>query len=161
MSSETKFGQRGEWYVVAQFFLFGLIFVAPFVTRPFLPWPDGWTTAARIIGLALLGTGLLLALAGVLSLGNNLTAVPRPKEGAQMVESGAYRLVRHPIYSGIILGAWGWGFFMASGIALLLALLLFFFFDVKSRREEQWLAETYENYAGYQQRVRKLIPFLY
>lgn len=161
MDSQPKFGERGEWYVVAQFVLFGLIFVAPFVTRPWLTWPDSWTITARIVGIGLLGIGLLLALAGVLSLGDSLTAVPRPKEGARMVESGAYRLVRHPIYSGVILGAWGWGFFMTSGIALLLALLLFFFFDVKSRREEKWLAETYENYPDYQQRVRKLIPFLY
>ncbi|MBE7531504.1 MAG: isoprenylcysteine carboxylmethyltransferase family protein [Ardenticatenaceae bacterium] len=135
--------------------------LAPFVIRPSVPWPEPWHTVALAAGLVLLGVGLVLALAGVWSLGDNITAVPRPKDDAHMVEHGAYRLVRHPIYSGIILGALGWGLFMHSGLTLVLVLLLFFLFDAKSCREEQWLAEKYENYGEYQKRVRKLVPFVY
>jgi protein-S-isoprenylcysteine O-methyltransferase Ste14 len=105
--------------------------------------------------------GAFTALAGVLSLGQNLTAVPYPKEDAVMVESGAFRFVRHPIYCGIIFGALGWGFINNSLLALLLALALFLLFDKKSRREEQWLTEKYANYTAYQARVRKLIPLIY
>lgn len=147
--------------MVVQFGLLGLIALTPLVARPSAPWPAPWHTVALAAGLVLLGVGLVLALAGVWSLGDNITAVPRPKENAHMVEHGAYRLVRHPIYSGIILGALGWGLFMHSGFTLLLTLLLFLLFDAKSRREEQWLAEKYENYGAYQKRVRKLIPFVY
>ncbi|MCA9956672.1 MAG: hypothetical protein KC434_18210 [Anaerolineales bacterium] len=92
---------------------------------------------------------------------NNFTAVPRPKENAHMVEHGAYRVVRHPIYSGIILGALGLGLLRGGWLALLYGLILFLFFDIKSRREEIWLREKYSDYAEYQQRVRKLIPFVY
>ncbi len=154
-------GKRGEGYVIVQFVLFGVIFVAPFGTRQWAGWPWPYNVVSQILGLILAAAGLLLAMVGVLSLGGNLTAVPRPKENAHMVAHGAYRLVRHPIYSGIISGAVGWGLVHNSLITLLLALVLLAFFDVKSRREEQWLAERYEEYAAYQKRVRKLIPFIY
>lgn len=147
--------------MVVQFILFGLIALAPFVLRPSAPWPTPWHTIGLAAGLVLMGAGLLLALAGVWSLGDNLTAVPHPKDDAHLVAHGAYRLVRHPIYSGIILGAFGWGLLMNSWFTLLLALLLFLFFDTKSRREEQWLAEKYSDYGQYRKRVRKLIPFVY
>jgi protein-S-isoprenylcysteine O-methyltransferase Ste14 len=87
--------------------------------------------------------------------------VPHPKEDASLVEHGAYRIVRHPIYSGIILGAFGWALLVNSAITLVLAAVLLLFFDIKSRREEQWLGDKFDGYAAYQQRVRKLLPFLY
>ncbi|NKQ34282.1 MAG: isoprenylcysteine carboxylmethyltransferase family protein, partial [Chloroflexi bacterium] len=83
------------------------------------------------------------------------------KEDATLVEYGAYKIVRHPIYSGIILGAFGWGFLMNNLPTLALAVVLFIFFDIKSRREENALCCKFENYGLYQQRVRKLIPYLY
>jgi protein-S-isoprenylcysteine O-methyltransferase Ste14 len=77
------------------------------------------------------------------------------------VERGPYRLVRHPIYTGLILGAVGlavitpWpGTFIATG---LLTVVL----DLKRRREEVWLRDRYPGYAAYQARTRALIPFLY
>jgi protein-S-isoprenylcysteine O-methyltransferase Ste14 len=131
-------GKRGEGYVVVQFVLFGLIALTPLVLRPSAPWPEPWHTIALVAGLVFMGMGLLLAMVGVWSLGDNITAVPHPKENAQMVEHGAYRLVRHPIYSGIILGASGWGLVMNNWPTLLLTLLLLLLFDAKSRREELW-----------------------
>ena len=67
----------------------------------------------------------------------------------------------HPIYSGVILGSFGWGLMNNSLLTLLLVLILFVFFDLKSRREERWLSEKYANYVTYQVRVRKLIPLIY
>ena len=103
----------------------------------------------------------LLALAGLFKLGRNLTAVPHPKDDAIFVAEGAYRIVRHPIYSGIILAACGWGFLMNNILVLMMAVVLFLFFDIKTRREERWLSERYSEYPAYQQRVHKLIPFIY
>lgn len=161
MSDKTRWGQRGEWYVVVQMILFALIFFSPFVSTNSGQWPDPWRMISFGLGVILALVGALLAFAGVISLGSNLAAVPHPKDDATLVESGAFRIVRHPIYSGLILGAFGWGFLFQSWLTLLLALGLFIFFDIKSRREEQWLLQKYDNYPAYQARVRKLIPLIY
>jgi protein-S-isoprenylcysteine O-methyltransferase Ste14 len=154
-------GERGEWYVVVQFILFGLIFIAPFMTAQLSGWPDPWSMIGRVLGVLLIGIGGVLAFAGLVNLGRNLAIVPHPKEDASLVEYGAYKIVRHPIYSGVILGAFGWGLFMNSLPTLLLAAILFLFFDIKSRREEKWLSRKFEDYSAYQQRVHKLVPFIY
>ena len=154
-------GPNGEWYVVVQIVLFGLVAFAPANLPGQSTWNEPGRTIGILAGLIVGGIGGLLVFAGLFSLGSNLTAVPRPKENAHMVEHGAYRVVRHPIYSGIILGSFGLGLLRGGWLALLYALVLFIFFDIKSRREEKWLQEKYTDYAEYQTRVRKLIPFLY
>ena len=154
-------GPNGEWYVVVQIVLFGLVAFAPANLPGQSTWNEPGRTIGIVAGLIVGGIGGLLVFAGLFSLGSNLTAVPRPKENAHMVEHGAYRVVRHPIYSGIILGSFGLGLLRGGWLALVYALVLFIFFDIKSRREEKWLQEKYTDYAEYQTRVRKLIPFLY
>lgn len=109
-----------------------------------------------MVGAVLLGSGIAeLRRAGA------MTALPAPRGDAELVQRGAYRLVRHPIYGGLVLGGLGlavitpWaGTFAAVG---LLAIVL----DLKRRREEVWLAERYSGYAGYRTRTKALIPFLY
>jgi len=163
MKVKVRWGQHGEWYVVVQFVLFALIFFVPLLalSSELVEWPAPWDLVGVGFGLVLSLIGGLTALAGVMSLGANLAAVPYPRENATLVEKGAFRFVRHPIYSGIILGSFGWGLLTNSLIALLLAMVLFIFFDLKSRREEQWLSEKYTDYTAYQARVRKLIPLIY
>jgi protein-S-isoprenylcysteine O-methyltransferase Ste14 len=154
-------GTHGEWYVVSQFVLFALVVFGP-KTLPGLPqWAAPWSIAGIVLGIILGMVGMLLILAGLLNLGRNLTAVPHPKENAFLVQTRAYAIVRHPIYSGILLSAFGWGFLNNSLLTLLYALILFLFFDIKSRREEQWLCDKFPNYDAYQKRVRKLIPLVY
>ncbi len=153
-------GQKGEWYVVVQFILFGLIAIAPLL--PGLPrWGTPWSILTLIIGLGLFLPGAALVLSGLINLGRNLSPLPHPKEDAQMVETGAYKIVRHPIYSGIILGAIGYALFTTSLLTLILSFILFLFFDLKSRREETQLTHKFSQYAAYQKRVKKLIPFIY
>lgn len=156
-----SFGRRGEWYVVIQFLLFALLAFGPEATGTLPYWRGTLQTIGRLFGalLGIGGAGLLLA--GIGYLGRNLTAVPHPKEDASLVTTGAYALVRHPIYSGIILGALGWSMWKGSTWMVIYTLILFVFFDVKSRREERWLSDKFGDYAAYQQRVRKLIPFVY
>jgi protein-S-isoprenylcysteine O-methyltransferase Ste14 len=154
-------GGRGAPYVLVQLLLVALILFGP-KALPALPrWGQPWSGVSLVAGLILMGLGGLLVVAGILSLGASLTIFPQPRAGSSLVESGAYRLVRHPIYSGAIVGATGWGLAWASPLVLLYALALFLFFDVKSRREEQWLMARYPAYESYRRRVRKLIPFIY
>ena len=131
-------------------------------SAPGLPaWPDAVRWPALLAGAGLLLMGAGLAFFGASSLGRNLTPLPRPKDDATLVETGAYRLVRHPIYGGIILMAYGWSLIAQSWLTLAYATVVFLFLDLKSRREERWLKEKFPGYAEYSKRVRKLIPFLY
>ncbi len=94
-------------------------------------------------------------------LGRNLTPLIVPKTGAELMESGPYRLVRHPIYSGIIQMACGWGLWTGGWLTLCYTGILFLVFDRKLRREEALLLQTFPGYAAYARRVKRLIPFLY
>jgi protein-S-isoprenylcysteine O-methyltransferase Ste14 len=115
------------------------------------------------LGAALMVAGAALAAAALLRLGqsDSLTALPYPRDEGSLVMTGPYRLVRHPIYSGLIFAAFGWALWVNGGLTLVYAALLFAFFDVKSRREERWLSEKYSDYGEYRKRVRKLVPWVY
>lgn len=154
-------GARGEWYVVAQLILFLLVGFGP-RSLPGMPaWSPPWSGAATLLGVVCILGGGMLALSGLLRLGPNLTPLPYPRDGSVLIESGAYRLVRHPIYSGLVCAALGWGLLVHGGLTVIYALLLFVLFDLKSRKEEAWLRAKFPAYAGYQRRVRRLIPFVY
>jgi protein-S-isoprenylcysteine O-methyltransferase Ste14 len=154
-------GAHGEWYVVVQFALFALVAFGP---RTWSGWPT-WTLPDsqiwQVVGGVMLLTGGLLIAAGILWLGANLTAVPYPKDKSALVETGPFRLVRHPMYSGGIFMAIGWAFWVQGWLTIIYAIVLFVFFDYKSRLEEQWLMAKFCDYGDYQKRVRKMIPFIY
>ncbi len=154
-------GTRGEWYVVAQIALIALVFFGP---RTYPGWPL-WTTPftwlGSIGGSISLTTGTLLFMAAIFRLGSNLTPLPYPKEQGTLVETGPYRLVRHPIYFGGLLIAFGWAFLTHSWLTIGYAITMLVFFDIKSRQEERWLKDKFSGYDAYQKRVRKLIPFIY
>lgn len=105
--------------------------------------------------------GTLLSVTGAVNLGKNLTPLPDPKENATLIVSGAYRFVRHPIYSGIIFMGVGWGLWLHSLLTIGYGLALLAFFDIKSRREERLLEGRFPEYASYRKRVKKLFPFIY
>src|SRR3989338_7385778 len=154
-------GTRGEWFVVIQLGLFLLVALGPRNLPGNSPWVPPFTWRGSAVGVLLIPAGGLLAAAAVLRLGANLTALPYPKDDAEFVETGPYRFVRHPIYSGLILAALGWGLWVHGWLTIGYAVGLFVFFDIKSRREEAWLRERYPAYGAYQKRVRKLVPFVY
>ena len=154
-------GRRGEWYVVLQALLFLLVLCGPRTCSRCPPWSTQYAAIGTWAGLALLLSGSLLAAAGAIQLGSNLTPFPRPKEHGILITTGVYRLVRHPIYSGIIFMAFGWSLWVHSWLTTGYAVLLFAFLDVKSRREELWLSEKFPTYSTYRMQVRKLIPFVY
>jgi protein-S-isoprenylcysteine O-methyltransferase Ste14 len=148
-------GKRGEGWVILQLALFGIILLVPRIPDVILPvWLRG-------IGALFLLAGGISGTWGVVALGRNLTAVPMPIENGQLVTAGPYAFVRHPIYTGIILGTLGWALLRSNLLGVALALAAFVFFDLKSRQEERWLAEAYPGYPEYQRRVRKLIPWVY
>ena len=158
MTRLPALGPRGEGWVFAQ----GVILVAIAAGGLLGPaWDGDLRVVTSACGIILILAGGILAIRGVVDLREALTALPYPREGASLVDTGAYRLVRHPIYGGLILGAAGWGLLTASPAALLGAGGLFVFFDLKSRREEAWLARAYEGYDDYRSRTRRFFPLAY
>jgi protein-S-isoprenylcysteine O-methyltransferase Ste14 len=151
-------GPRGEGWFAAQLVIFAAIALAG-AAGP--AWSGAARVVSAIVGLLLIGAGSMLALLGALYLGSNLTPFPAPRRDGHLVDGGVYRLVRHPIYGGLILGALGWGLATASPLAILGAIGLAIFFDVKSRLEEHWLAARYPGYEEYQSRTLKFVPWIY
>jgi protein-S-isoprenylcysteine O-methyltransferase Ste14 len=151
-------GGRGEYWVLIQFAL-----MAGYVFIPARAAPGPLPTSSFLIalGLVLGSLGLLFLLVGFKTLGRSLTPLPRPKEDGELVRSGIYAVVRHPIYTGVILLALAWAVYLWSGPHLVGSLVLFLFFDAKSRREERWLAAKFPEYAAYARRVKRLLPFVY
>jgi protein-S-isoprenylcysteine O-methyltransferase Ste14 len=152
-----RFGERGEWWVVAQAVLFVAAIFAPRGSK----WSPGWRRAGRVVGAPLALAGAGLGVAGFRALGENLTPLPHPKEDATLVQGGVYEIVRHPIYSSVILTTLGAGLLTANRMRILLGLVFFAFFDAKARREEAWLTEKFPAYPAYRRSVKKLIPFIY
>jgi len=138
--------------------LLGLVVLAG-VAGPTYAGP--FSAAARAAGLALVVTGLVLAAWGLLDLRDALTPLPHPRDGAELVDTGSYRLVRHPIYGGIVLGSTGYALVVGSPLALAGAAILLAFFRLKSGREEAWLREHYPAYEAYATRTKRMIPWIY
>jgi protein-S-isoprenylcysteine O-methyltransferase Ste14 len=152
---------RGTAWVVVQAVLLAAIFLAPARIGEFVIISEPLATIMVIMGLVIGVIGLLLIAAAGRDLGPALSVFPRPVSGGQLARDGVYRVVRHPMYSGVILSALGWAVFRNSVPAILLTLVLVVFFDRKAAQEEVWLAQKYAGYATYKQRTRKLIPFIY
>jgi protein-S-isoprenylcysteine O-methyltransferase Ste14 len=150
-------GPRGEGWVAIQVVLFGAIALAGLLGPA---WGGALRVATTIVGAFLIAAGGSLALRGIFDLRAALTALPYPRPNAELVETGVYRRVRHPIYGGLVLGALGWGLLTASPVAVGLAVVLLGFFELKSRREEVWLVERFPGYPAYRARTRRLIPWI-
>ena len=116
---------------------------------------------AELAGIALTYAGAAMAIWARFRLADNWSARIAVKVGHQLIRSGPYQHVRHPIYSGAILLALAWALWRSSSLTLAYAFMLLVFFDIKSRREEQWLQMKFPEYVDYQRRVKKLVPFLY
>ena len=151
---------NGIGFVVVQVVLLGMLFFGPshlntdtsiYPPKSQLLW----------FGYGIFIVGIIIALIAAINLGKNLTPLPRPKENAELVQTGLYRLVRHPIYFGVIVLSIGWGLIQQAALVWLYVIVIAIFFDIKSRKEERWLVALFSPYADYQGRVRKLIPWVY
>jgi protein-S-isoprenylcysteine O-methyltransferase Ste14 len=144
--------------VLAQFPLMLLALVIPvrFGVGHFVP-----AEPVQMAGAAVTGLGAALIVWGFISLGDALTPFPRPLDKVALRRQGAYRLMRHPIYTGVILASLGWTLWWLCGIGALPVLALAIFFDRKAAHEEIWLRAKYRDYGDYARRVKKFIPGVY
>lgn len=161
-TADTWKGKRGEYWVVAQMLLLlGFVLVPQYRPGGLAAVPPGVLYGVRGVGAAIALFALILLSKGLLDLGQNLTPLPYPREDGELVQTGVYSIVRHSLYSGIILGTLGLSLWQLSVSHFVVTLALFWVLDIKAAKEEVWLQERYPDYADYRQRVKKLLPWIY
>jgi len=110
--------------------------------------------------------GVVTTLAGAalggwaaVSLGPALTPFPEPKPGTELVDTGPYRWVRHPIYAGVVVALLGVATFVGSWAALAVALPIAALLWFKAGYEESRMRLSIPGYPSYLRRVRgRMIP---
>jgi len=114
-----------------------------------------WSFVVQVIAIS------LAAWAGWELQKSRLSVLPELKEGAQLIQRGPYRLIRHPMYSSLLL------FFIptalnSGGIAApLMYLLLLVTLLFKVRYEEKLLNSHFSDYENYSQNSYSLVPFIF
>jgi protein-S-isoprenylcysteine O-methyltransferase Ste14 len=112
-------------------------------------------------GAILCMAGLAVALWARAVLGRNWSGVVTLKEEHELVERGPYRVVRHPIYTGILTMFFATALVQGHVAGLAGVLLMFASFWIKLGREEKLMLQQFsERYAAYQRRAKRLIPFV-
>ena len=97
-----KVSNRDVLYVSLQLFLFVLYFDVPFSFEV----PE----VIRYMALIIAVVGTAECLLAILQLNKNLTPFPTPVKGGNLIQTGIYKFVRHPIYGGLILFFTGYAF---------------------------------------------------
>jgi protein-S-isoprenylcysteine O-methyltransferase Ste14 len=143
---------------LAAAWLLGLPMLTPAVLRlPFFPWSPalGW------LGAAVAAVGLGFSVWARVHLGRNWSGIVTVKEDHELVRSGPYGRVRHPIYTGLIAAFAGTAMVMDQTRALLALVLLTLALVRKLHIEEARMAETFPDYAAYRRETAALFPFIY
>jgi protein-S-isoprenylcysteine O-methyltransferase Ste14 len=113
------------------------------------------------VGVAIFAIGLLLAVWARLCLGKNWGTPMSEKQDPTLVTSGPYRVIRHPIYSGVLLAMLG--SVLADGVYWLIILVAAgLYFGYSAYQEEKFMLRQFpQDYPGYQRRTKMLIPYLW
>jgi len=117
------------------------------------PW-EFWTAVVAT------AAGLGFAVWARIHIGRNWSGTVTLKENHELVTSGPYAMVRHPIYTGLLLAIVGSALARGDGRSVLAVVIAWLSLWRKYRIEEAWMLETFgERYAAYRRRVPALIPF--
>jgi protein-S-isoprenylcysteine O-methyltransferase Ste14 len=163
----TKTTQRLEPAAsrILRVFIFLIAIALLSTTRIPLPWlylrlwPVGfwpfWLGAAVTI------PGLLFAVWAREHLGSNWSRSVTIKQDHELITTGPYAVVRHPIYTGILTGFLGMAIAISQVRGFIVFVLIFLVFWIKLRMEEQWMRSQFgETYATYARQTAALVPYL-
>jgi protein-S-isoprenylcysteine O-methyltransferase Ste14 len=112
-------------------------------------------------GAVIVAAGLGFAVWARVHLGRNWSGIVTVKEGHALIRSGPYRVVRHPIYSGLLLAAIGTAAAIGEWRGVLAVICVLIGFLRKIQIEEKRMSENFTEYAQYCQQTAALIPLLY
>jgi protein-S-isoprenylcysteine O-methyltransferase Ste14 len=149
----------GVGWVIAQgvLFLFFLIAVVSGETVADVPG----LIYAQVMGLVVAAAGAVISVWSLREHGWQVSPFPRPADAAHLVESGPYRYVRHPMYTGIVVFVLGVGLAYANPVVLLTSFTFTVFFMAKTGHEEDMLVERIDGYSAYRSDVPwRIIPFV-
>jgi len=123
-------------------------------------WPSGlW---AFWIGAAVTVAGLLFAVWARQHLGSNWSRAVTIKQGHELITSGPYAVVRHPIYTGILTGFLGTAIALSQVRGFIAFAVVFLALRAKFRMEEEWMRSQFgETYAAYAHKTAALVPYLF
>jgi protein-S-isoprenylcysteine O-methyltransferase Ste14 len=135
----------------------------------FAPWLPAILTRRLVpAGAELPAFGMLLVLLGLLfaawarwHLGRNWSGTVTVKEDHTLIKSGPYRLVRHPIYSGIALALVGTALAVGAAYGFIATALILLGFVLRIQLEEARMRDTFPEYADYCRHTARLIPGVY
>jgi protein-S-isoprenylcysteine O-methyltransferase Ste14 len=114
------------------------------------------------LGLLMVVLGLAFAVWARAHLGRNWSGTVTVKEDHELIRTGPYGIVRHPIYTGLLFAILGSTVAFGEWRGLLAFGLLTIAFLFKLRREERFMSESFPNdYARYRVEVPALIPFIH
>ena len=114
------------------------------------------------IGLALDLVGVLFAIWARLTIGRNWSNVIALKEKHELVQTGPYGIVRHPIYTGMSLAVLGTAMTTGSLAAYLGFVCMMVGLLIRIQSEDRLMATQFpETHPAYRQRTRRLVPFIW
>ena len=150
-----KRDRRARWGIVLQGLAYTLLWQSKFWART----PENWRMALSVCFLVSAG---LLSWTAVRALGRQLRIDAGLNPDHELVRSGVYRLVRHPIYTSMLCLLLGTGFMITPPPMLLLSTLLFMIgTEIRVRIEDGLLASRFgDQFRDYRRRVPAYIPFL-
>jgi protein-S-isoprenylcysteine O-methyltransferase Ste14 len=151
---------------ILRLFIFLVAIVLLSLTRIPLPWLyfEFWPAGLLPfwLGAAVTIAGLLFAVWARLHLGRNWSRSVTIKQGHELITTGPYTAVRHPIYTGILIGLLGTAIALSQVRGFIAFALFFFAFALKLRMEEQWMSSQFgETYANYAEHTAALVPYLF
>lgn len=145
----NKIKKKDILLVTIQFILLVVFYI------PFIPTIFQVPVAVTYMGAVISIFGFLVILLAIIQLNKNLTPFPTPKQEGVLINSGLYKYVRHPIYSGIFIAAIGMAFYNSSYWQLTISLILLILFYYKSNYEESLLIEKFKDYEAYKKNTRR------
>jgi protein-S-isoprenylcysteine O-methyltransferase Ste14 len=166
-ATNTKATQRIESAAsrILRVFIFLIAIVLLLTIRIPLPWlylqlwPVG--LLAFWLGAAVTVAGLLFAVWAREHLGRNWSRSVTIKKGHELITTGPYAMVRHPIYTGILIGFLGMAITISQVRGFIVVVLIFLAFWIKLSMEEQWMRSQFgEAYASYARQTAALVPYL-
>jgi protein-S-isoprenylcysteine O-methyltransferase Ste14 len=113
-----------------------------------------------VIGVVVFASGIALAIWARIHIGRNWGMPTTQKADPELVTSGPYRFIRHPIYTGILTGVLGTAL-ATNLIGLIIVAVLGAYFYYSASVEEKNLTATFPTeYPAYQAGTKMLIPFV-